>query len=607
MLENTKAIKTFTILEAYGLKLILGILIACFYSPHLIASEKVYQQYLRLNRNLSDTTNVQSFIDDNNYLSDRLRKKWLAYLAKKQQWQAYIAAYQPTNNVTRQCYYLTAIYKTDDKNLNSDQIKKLWLTGKTQPKACQYIFEKWQSSEFFSDEYIWQRIQLAIQKKNIRLVRNLQDLLPQQEQSKIDNWIKVFKNPTLLSSMQFDDTEHSNDIIVSALKRWIRSDMDAAIDYWNTIKTDRNFSAQQKQDIYQDLALYAALRNRADANDYFNQLDPQLTPLKYYEWQIRAALKKHNWQSVLSLIEKLPEPLRNKSCWQYWYARSFQKMGQEKTAQALYAPLSEKRNYYGFLASHYGDYPMNMEHETYKDAPELLEPHTQQITYINQLYRKQNYNKANLISYELANNLSQAGQYQLARKYADWKWHDKALMLANLSDHSNDLNLRFPLAHSALVEKYAEKYQVNPALIFAIIRQESTFRKKVKSNAGALGLMQVIPSTARKMSRIYKIPLGSMRQMYQAKTNLKIGTAYVSHLSKRFNQHPILIAAAYNAGPRQVNYWLKKFPETDTDLWIETLPWNETRNYLKNITSFYVVYQYRLNEKPTLTEFMKKF
>ena len=121
-----------------------------------------------------------------------------------------------------------------------------------------------------------------------------------------------------------------------------------------------------------------------------------------------------------------------------------------------------------------------------------------------------------------------------------------------------------------------------------------------------MGLMQVIPSTARRVSRRNNIKLHNLKQMYQPKTNMQVGTAYLKLLSKRFNNHPVLMAAAYNAGPSQVNRWLKKHDAKSPDVWIETLPWGETRNYLKNVLSFYAVYQYRLKKAPSIDPFMKE-
>jgi soluble lytic murein transglycosylase len=119
--------------------------------------------------------------------------------------------------------------------------------------------------------------------------------------------------------------------------------------------------------------------------------------------------------------------------------------------------------------------------------------------------------------------------------------------------------------------------------------------------------MQLMPATAKSVSQQEKINYSDKSQLFSTQKNINIGAAYLKQLTKRFHNHPILIVAAYNAGPRQVVYWLKNHPPVEMDIWIETLPWQETRNYLKNVIAFYAVYQFRLQETPDLSPFMKHF
>lgn len=588
-------------------KILLTCLICYLMINPSFATDKLYNKYQYLTTHLTQEVEVKDFIEQNNYLSDRLRKKWLTYLAKHQQWLKYLAYYQNTTNIKRRCYYLQALYQTGNQDAALSKVNKLWLSGSSRPKACNFIFRKWQTSQYFSSELLWQRLELAIQRKNYGLAKALAKLLNnKQEKNLLKQWLLIDKNPSMLSQLSLQQHPYKNHLIVSGIKQWIKKDMAKAINYWDKIQKKETFSHQQKHNVNQQIALYLAIRNKNNAEKYFSKLDPKLTKNKYHEWRLRSALQQKRWRDLNRIIDSLPIELQKKDCWQYWLARSFEKLGETQQAIAIYALLSEKRNYYGFLASFRGKFEVAMEQKNYDHDPELLSKHQNQIDYINQLYKNNKMSKASLLSYELANDLSKRGQYHLARQYSDWQWHDKALMLANLSQYKHDLNLRFPLAYQPIIEKFSRKYQVEQPLIYAIIRQESTFRKKVKSSAGALGLMQVIPSTAKKVAKKQKIKLTSVNEMYQAKKNIQIGTAYLSQLAKRFKKHPILIAAAYNAGPRQVNYWLKKFPVNDTDIWIETLPWHETRNYLKNILAFYVVYQYRLNTPPSITSFMRK-
>jgi soluble lytic murein transglycosylase len=185
-------------------------------------------------------------------------------------------------------------------------------------------------------------------------------------------------------------------------------------------------------------------------------------------------------------------------------------------------------------------------------------------------------------------------------------WYSQSLYLSNNEALNDQLSLRFPLPYSALVAQHAKTYRVSKEFIYAIIRQESTFHENIISSAGAHGLMQVMPATAQITAKREKIALHNKNQLFAAEKNIQLGTAYLKQLTQRF-RHPVLISAAYNAGPRQVVYWLKNHPPKQMDIWIETLPWQETRNYLKNIISFYAVYQYRMQTKPDLSHFMAPF
>ena len=127
------------------------------------------------------------------------------------------------------------------------------------------------------------------------------------------------------------------------------------------------------------------------------------------------------------------------------------------------------------------------------------------------------------------------------------------------------------------------------------------------SSAGALGLMQVMPATAKKVAEKAHIDYTHQKQLFSAAKNIEIGSAFLNNLASIYNNHPILMAAAYNAGPKQVKNWLNNHKAAEIDIWIETLPWRETRNYLKNVMAFYAVYQYRMQKEPDLSPFFASF
>lgn len=577
-----------------------------FFVLPVCAGDQVYDRYQVLLGQLGNQQAVSHFVKENNYLSDRLRKKWLAYLWTRKEYASYVKYYVPTTSASSQCQYLYALYRTGQQEEALKSVKPLWLKGHKQPASCKPLFALWQKSHFYNNTLLWERFGLALEKRQYTFARSLKQYMTPEDKEVADKWIKVSHAPHTLKSLSFPAHSQNAAIHTHGLRKWVKQNSSHAIKHWHQVKNKHSFSHEQKQWIYRTIALYAAMRNKPYAEEWFAKLDQDITPEMHLEWRVRYALKQKNWANVNKVIANFPTELKNKPAWQYWYARSFESLGQKEKAQSIYQRLSQKRHYYGFLASYRGKIAPNMQHNRYEDNDALLKSYEKQIAYINELYKNKQKHKANLISYELANDLSNEQQYQLAREFAEWEWHAKALAMANQSQHRDDLRLRFPLAHKELVERYAKQYNVEKPLIYAIIRQESTFRTHAKSSANAMGLMQVIPSTARRVSRKNNIKLADMKQMYQPKVNMQVGTAYLKHLSKRYDNHPVLMAAAYNAGPGQVNRWLRKKEAKSPDIWIETLPWGETRNYLKNVLSFYAVYQYRLKQPLSIDPFMKE-
>lgn len=580
-------------------------ILCCFIVTSFTAKAEIEARYQQLATDMQNDEAIVQFIEEDNAFSEQLRHRYLLQLAASDEYERFIEYYQPTQNKRLQCHYLKAHIMVGYKEAALQKVSRFWLSGQKQPSACRALFSLWQQSEYFSHQLLWQRFILAMRANNHGLAKELRGFMDDEDKKIASRWFILSKSPHHLRWIKLP-MHHANSALIShALSRWVSKNKDAALNHWQKVQDDYAFSTADKQHFFQQVALYAALRHQADTEYWFKKLNSKLLPDVHQQWRIRAALNQKNWVLVNRLIETLPKNLRETACWQYWHARALMEMGETSKAKAIYKTLSGQRHYYGFLASFHSNTKMNMHHNDYFDDDELIAPYQDEINEINQLYLEKKVSKASRLNYQLMKKLSVDERYQLAREYADWDWHEKALLLSNIEKYKDDLRLRFPLAHLNVVKQTAKKHQLDKSFIYAVIRQESTFRPKVKSRAGALGLMQIIPRTARRMARQYKIPLKHMKQLYQPTTNVRIGTAYLQHLAKRFDSHPVLMAAAYNAGPTQVSDWLTELPKHSCDIWIEALPFKETRNYLKNIVSFYAVYQYRLNKKPNIDAFMQ--
>ena len=156
------------------------------------------------------------------------------------------------------------------------------------------------------------------------------------------------------------------------------------------------------------------------------------------------------------------------------------------------------------------------------------------------------------------------------------------------------LELEYPLAYSSIVNQHSKMRTLPCALVYAIMRQESRFQADAHSSAGAIGLMQLMPRTAQMAAKHHNLKICD-QDLLDPNMNIFLGTAYLQQLLHKF-QHPIIACAAYNAGEHVVSQWQQTHDAKDIVMWIETLPWSETRGYLKNVMKNYMIYQYQLGE-----------
>jgi soluble lytic murein transglycosylase len=541
------------------------------------------------------------FVKGSTPLANKLRDKWLYELARLKDWKQYVAYYQPTGDINLVCYNQMARYNLGQEEEVLNDSASIWLIGESRPQACTNLFDLLLKNEKFDQDLITQRITLALDKKNISLARYLLKHYKVPRSKEADLLAAIHQRPMNITTLE--PGEFNSNLYLYGLKRLLSINMDKAIQVWEQPRTKTIMNEAHEQAFLAHIALYKAMRNSEDTLVWFNKIKPQYYNDVLVDWQIRFALKQGHWSRVAKLINNS----KNKElpCWQYWLARSLEAQGGKEEARAIYEPLAKSRQYYGFLASMRLHQKPSFENEKVNTDLTTLKPYQLIIDQIHSLHLA----KQDVQATRLLNDFISELPKEDASALVYWvdstlQWHSKSLYLSNSDKLNDQLSLRFPLAYRNIVKNYAQEYLVPPEFVYAIIRQESGFREDVVSVAGARGLMQVMPRTASVVSKMSKIPYTNHDELFLSQKNINIGIAYLQQLTKRFSNHPVLVAAAYNAGPGQVVYWLKNHPPKEIDLWIETLPWQETRNYLKNVMAFAVVYQYRLNQKPNLAPFL---
>lgn len=551
----------------------------------------------------------------NNQLGQRMRYIWLKALAKRGHWRSFLRDFDATTMTSdrMRCQWVSAHAKTGQA-LPSKQIAELWNVSYSQSKHCDPAFKAWKNNGGINDDIAWQRLHKTMQAGKLPLSKYLSKQLSPKLKTLAALYREAHHYPARLKNMSKFSTRDAslqsklNQVVLHGFRRYAYKDAKSAYKLWLRYDSKNLFEEKQRQQTLYILArkLYQN-GHRSEAQQLLAQYKV-IDNTRLMESLIRESLAIQNWQMVRYWIDKLPSKARQSERWQYWLARSIEQSGQQPTpglqADAIYRKLASERSFYGFLSADHVNQEYQLQHNPLAvekdqktrllDNPALRRAH--------EYFRLGDNLNANREWFYLAKNLQQEELKALAALTHEWQWHIKTIQgMAHLK-HWDDLDMRFPLAYSDELNKAAKATQVNQTLLYAIARQESAFAADARSPAGAMGLMQLMPATAKQTAK--KIGVNyRYKDLYKPSSNIRLGSSYLNQLLQRFNGNRALAAAAYNAGPNRVDRWLKKASANlDLDSWIETIPYRETRGYVQNVLSYSVIYAHRMGDKGRLLQ-----
>jgi soluble lytic murein transglycosylase len=556
-----------------------------------------YLQYQWLKNNLSKTDNILAFLStykESRY-ADLLRSTWLDYLANNERWLEFTHYYQANDNTALECQFYWATYKVGDQQLALNAAKRLWALGDTQPKECDPLLSALALSPALTPDLIWQRFELALKKDNKSLASYVQHLLNKPDQDLAEIWLQIHNKPSLIQDSLFlGGNERQGHIFAHGIDRMAKSDLDLAITIWDSRKHDLVIDSQTAQQLELRLALALARARDNRAYDRLNQL--VTVDAEAREWKVRAALLEQNWQHVGLALTGLSFEEQQAPQWQYWQARSLIETGNVLQGQSVYNQLSQDRSFYGFMAADALNKPYFLADKPVVMVGNALEnlAQTTDFKVVQELVALDRDLEAKRQWWFALKKLSKE-QIMIAAKLAEqWQWDQVAIITLVKADYWDDLALRFPLRYLSQVQNNADKQDLDPAIVFGLIRQESMVDKDAKSAVGARGLMQIMPATGQQIARNLNEPWQTENSLFVPDVNIKYGTFYYKQLLNRFEGHFALAMAAYNAGPNRVVKWLPVEGSVPADIWIETIPYKETRKYVTSVLSYAIIYQQRI-------------
>lgn len=566
-----------------------------------------YLEYGEITRRLSQLPyrQIDQFLERyrDSHLADQLLVRWLRQLARGRHWRDYKRYYHPNLNSTAlHCQYLWSRLKTGDQSIYP-QVAALWNVGKSQPAECDKLFNQWKQAGYLTPEIAWERHRKSVTTGNDALARYVARTMPAAMQysaelyRRIDDRPKMIKDTSLLQT----NTQVNRDTIIHGLQRYARIDAAATRSLWRDYRDRYTFTTAEQDKLNLYIAIQRARQGHIDRDHRLaisnRHHSARVNQTIWITTILQQLLKQQRWHDILLWIEQLPVTAKQSDRWRYWRARALAEAGIVNAAQeveAIYRKLSAQRSYYGFLAADQLGLDYAFTHSPVAIADQLLKavaavPGLQralELFALNKMYTARHEWSYATRDFSTEQHIAAA---QLAHK---WGWNRKAIESMAAARYWDDLDIRFPLAHAQLVNRASKEIQLPDTLIYAIARQESAWAADAVSSAGARGLMQIMPRTARQTAD--SIGLDYNKQLLlQPEQNILIGSHYIHQLIRRYNGNRLLAIAAYNAGPSRVNRWLKRSgQQLPYDVWIEVIPFKETRKYVQNVLSYTVIYGY---------------
>ena len=569
-----------------------------------------YLEYRQMTDDLMNqpTVAVANFIQANPTLppARTLQSRFVNELARREDWRGLLAFSPEKPGTTEaQCNYYYAKWVTGQQDEAWAGAKALWLSGKSQPNACDSLFGAWRASGK-QDPLAWlERIRLAMKAGNTRLVTTLAGQMPSEYQTISSAVIQLANNPDTV--MDFARTTGATDFTRQmaevAFTSVAREDAENARLMIPSLAEAQQLNEEQTQAL-RDIVAWRLMGN--DVTDeqarWRDDAIMRSNSTSLVERRVRMALGSGDRRGLNTWLARLPMDAKEKDEWRYWQADLLMERGREEEAKTILHSLMQQRGFYPMIsAQRLG------EEYTYKidKAPTTIDPALVQGPEMARVRELMYWNLDNTARSEWANlvtSRTQDEKAQLARYAFNNHWWDlsvQATIAGKLWDH---LEERFPLAYNDLFAQYVTGKAIPQSYAMAIARQESAWNPKVRSPVGASGLMQVMPATATHTVKMFNIPgYSSSAQLLEPEMNINIGTSYLQHVYEQFGNNRIFASAAYNAGPGRVRTWLNNSAgRIDAVAFVESIPFSETRGYVKNVLAYDAYYRHFMGQKDTL-------
>jgi soluble lytic murein transglycosylase len=529
-----------------------------------------------------------------------LQTRWLYQAGADGDWHGFRRVDSGQGGATLECYRLQAERALGA--VSADWIERargLWTVGRSQPRACDPVFEVLYQRDALSPERRWRRVELLMAAGQTGVAASLRSRLEPAQRVRLEMWIAAIATPQeVLSRPEFAlDTEWGRTVAVDGFQQLARTDPGQALALIRLYRERRWLDTAILDELQRYTALQAAYSRHPQALRWLDALPAPAIDATVREWTARVALGEQNWPRLREAVATLPEVLRNTPEWTYWRAVALAHTGDIDAARTLLLPLSGQRQYYGFLAADLLGRSYAMNHRPVPRDQEGIRELAQRpgIVRARELFQVGLHEAARREWYTALAGADRDTWRDAAHLALDWGWYGRTVHAANRAGLHDAVDLRFPLAFRDQIVDQARQAGLDPALVYALIRKESAFEPTAVSRVGARGLMQIMPATAGQVARRVDAPPPVNGRLLSPEYNLRLGTAYLRRMLARFNGSLIMAAAAYNAGPTRTEGWQQDNAGLPGPIQVENITYGETRDYVKSVLAFRAVFDWQLH------------
>jgi soluble lytic murein transglycosylase len=534
-----------------------------------------------------------------------LRHDWLVSLAARGRWDWFLPRASNLSDPLLRCQRLAGrlaqgVPGDSERAAFVSEALALWAEPLQQPAACDGAFNWLRDQGLLTPTLTEARVRAALATGNVALALQLSAALPAMQSAPLLQWARLLQSPaaTLRMLAAHPTLPVEPQALQAGFHRLALRDSAAAAALLGALQSRADANPALSAQLQREAALGLAYDHNAAALALFAALPESLADERVQQWRVRAALWSASWPQALAWLNSMSSALASQPRWQYWRARATEQVRGAASAAALYAPLANSRDYYGYLAADRLHRGYDLQNQPTVEDSAVLAALAQRpgLMRARELLACGLYDNALAEWAQALAASTPALKVQAAHLAAHWGWYAQSISMLVAAGVWDDVRLRYPRPYQPLVSSAAERAQLPADWILAVMRQESLFRSDAVSAANARGLMQLLPSTAQAVAQRWQVPLGDAG-LFDPATALVLGAAHLRELLDRFQGQLAPALAAYNAGSVPLSRWL---PPTSmaADVWVENIPYDETRGYVQHIIEHIVAYAFTRNAEP---------